>query len=212
MVIYRLDIGSLAVGGVLGIVIYKLWEKSCEYFLECSYIDYYKQSECLFFTPSKISCTPDCYLYDKSANAPALPCNSCNFQKIIEKLRNTEKSLDICMYLLTSSDISDILLMLLTRGVFIRIIVDSQMVDEAFGAKMLPLRKEYVPIRLIKTSFMMHNKFAVIDNKVVITGSANWTKQGFSGNYENIAILDHPKIARKYSEYFQLLWDTSGKK
>lgn len=35
----------------------------------------------------------------------------------------------------------------------------------------------------------MHNKYAVIDDNVVITGSFNWTSKAVSTNRENIVII-----------------------
>ena len=34
--------------------------------------------------------------------------------------------------------------------------------------------------------FHMHNKFAIIDKLVLVTGSFNWTAQAVTGNQENL--------------------------
>jgi cardiolipin hydrolase len=35
----------------------------------------------------------------------------------------------------------------------------------------------------------MHHKFVIIDNKVLITGSLNWSAHGVNNNNENIIII-----------------------
>lgn len=56
----------------------------------------------------------------------------------------------------------------------------------------------------------MHNKFCVIDDEVIITGSYNWTVRADLENDENLLIIHSREIAKKYKEEFERLW--SGKK
>lgn len=54
---------------------------------------------------------------------------------------------------------------------------------------------------------IMHNKFLVIDDSIVCTGSANFTRPAFSPvsqcfNYENMVIINSETIADKYQLYF----------
>jgi len=55
----------------------------------------------------------------------------------------------------------------------------------------------------------MHNKFAIIDDEALLTGSMNWTQQGFRGNYEDILITTHPKIVQDYIKEFSKIWRES---
>ena len=55
----------------------------------------------------------------------------------------------------------------------------------------------------------MHNKFLVIDNKTVITGSPNPTNSGFYSNDENILIIHGEAIAESYARYFGDMWEKS---
>ena len=52
----------------------------------------------------------------------------------------------------------------------------------------------------------MHNKYVVIDKKLVITGSFNWTKQAVNKNFENVLVLEDEAIALKYYQDFTKLW------
>ena len=63
-----------------------------------------------------------------------------------------------------------------------------------------------MPTRIYKKSTTMHDKFAVIDSKIVLTGSYNWTTNGDERNRENLAIITDSAVAEQYSEEFFKLW------
>jgi hypothetical protein len=46
----------------------------------------------------------------------------------------------------------------------------------------------------------IHHKFFVVDNEWVIAGSANPSKAGYRKNDENVIIIHHPDLAKKYVE------------
>jgi phosphatidylserine/phosphatidylglycerophosphate/cardiolipin synthase-like enzyme len=50
---------------------------------------------------------------------------------------------------------------------------------------------------------LMHNKFCIIDNKLLITGSYNWTKKARKNDENVIVIKDHPIVIAKFSEKFE---------
>lgn len=52
----------------------------------------------------------------------------------------------------------------------------------------------------------MHNKFAVIDRKVLINGSFNWTFQATKFNQENVTVLENETLAAEYAAEFERLW------
>jgi len=53
---------------------------------------------------------------------------------------------------------------------------------------------------------VMHNKFVVLDGKLVETGSFNWTFNGELNNYENAVFLDAPDDAAAWAAYFERIW------
>jgi cardiolipin hydrolase len=57
----------------------------------------------------------------------------------------------------------------------------------------------------------MHNKFAIIDDTHLITGSFNWTVQAGKSNQENIIVVDHPYYIEKYNTEFENLWKNFAK-
>ena len=62
-------------------------------------------------------------------------------------------------------------------------------------------------IRLDNNNYYMHNKFCIIDNNAVWTGSANPTERGFFQNNNNILFFYSKYLAENYEEEFKELWD-----
>jgi phosphatidylserine/phosphatidylglycerophosphate/cardiolipin synthase-like enzyme len=52
----------------------------------------------------------------------------------------------------------------------------------------------------------MHNKFMVVDDAFLLTGSFNWTFQAGANNQENLLVVDNPFYIKKYTEEFEKLW------
>ena len=52
----------------------------------------------------------------------------------------------------------------------------------------------------------MHNKFAIIDNRILLTGSYNWTFSANHRNDENLMVIDDPEIIEIFQNQFVNLW------
>ncbi len=61
-------------------------------------------------------------------------------------------------------------------------------------------------VRNYGTNQLMHNKFCVIDNKTIITGSYNPTKKE-SNNTNNVLIINSNYLSQNYEEEFGELWN-----
>lgn len=61
-------------------------------------------------------------------------------------------------------------------------------------------------VRTDHSSYLMHHKFVVIDNCILLTGSFNWTRQAISGNQENLLALSNKRIVSLYRREFEKLW------
>lgn len=53
----------------------------------------------------------------------------------------------------------------------------------------------------------MHHKFAIIDKKLLITGSLNWTVQAIQHNRENVLILEESEYVKVFLEEFEKIWE-----
>lgn len=91
----------------------------------------------------------------------------------------------------------------------IRIITDNdKAADEGSDADRLAAAG--VPVRVDRTAYHMHHKFAIFDQKSLLNGSYNWTRSAAENNEENFVILDLPPLVSRFQKQFDQLWDSLG--
>lgn len=134
------------------------------------------------------------------------PGPDCRAQ-IIETLHRAKKQVDICVFTITDNHICDALKKLFDRGVRLRIISDNHKSEDR-GSDIDRLAGMGIPVKIDRTHFHMHHKFALFDRQKLLTGSYNWTISAANSNNENIIILDEPTAIRSFSQEFDRLWDS----
>ena len=55
----------------------------------------------------------------------------------------------------------------------------------------------------------LHHKFAVIDNKTVITGSFNWSSSAAHTNDETLLVIHSPQLAKHFTREMDRLWESA---
>ncbi|MBU4493579.1 MAG: hypothetical protein KKA61_04360, partial [Nanoarchaeota archaeon] len=58
------------------------------------------------------------------------------------------------------------------------------------------------------SSGLMHNKFCIIDNKIILTGSFNPTENGAYKNNNNLIIIESFYLSKNYEDEFKELWNS----
>ncbi|KAF8940732.1 hypothetical protein EDD21DRAFT_403815 [Dissophora ornata] len=129
-----------------------------------------------------------------------------SFHHLVKTLDGSQHSLDICVYTITDDQVSAAVIRALERGVRVRIITDDEKVDDQ-GSDVRRLAHEYkIPTRIDGSPSFMHHKFAVIDDKLVINGSYNWTKGARFHNREDLTLTNSAKAVHAFKEEFEKLW------
>jgi len=130
-----------------------------------------------------------------------------NLRIFLDELRSAKSSVDVCVFTLTMSEVVQTMKDLHLRGVQVRVISDNHCAAFFSGAVKEELVKCGISFRVDSTRFHMHHKFAVVDGRVLINGSFNWTRQAEVGNNENIVIYrDAPHLIRAFQAEFERLW------
>lgn len=126
--------------------------------------------------------------------------------KIIEELNNSYNSVDIAVAWITNINILKCLRNCLSKGVEIRIITVKDHINRIEAYEHLYYNG--ASIRMM-SSKMMHNKFCIIDNRKVISGSFNWTANA-NNNHENITVSSGDyEFVKKYCNEFDKLFNQS---
>ncbi len=135
------------------------------------------------------------------------PRGGCT-KALIRAFNKAEKSIDAAIYAFTSRKIAKALIDAKNRGVKVRVIIDIGTARSKHCMGPL-LERAGIPVRYKKGSGggLMHNKYAVIDGRTVVTGSFNWTNSAEKRNDENLVVITNsPATAKRYERNFEKLW------
>ncbi|MBQ2858955.1 MAG: endonuclease [Alphaproteobacteria bacterium] len=134
------------------------------------------------------------------------PGTECEDRIIAEINRAT--TVDIAVYSITNSKIANAIIAAHQRGARVRIITDRTMAGHK-SSRIDELVAAGIPVRVNHRHKIEHNKFAVFDNRRMVTGSYNWTSAATKYNSENCIFMPHP--AQEYTKRFEYLWNAYKK-
>jgi phosphatidylserine/phosphatidylglycerophosphate/cardiolipin synthase-like enzyme len=136
---------------------------------------------------------------------------------ITKEIGQAQKEIFVAVYAFTSDDIAQALIKARKRGVTVQVVVDREFDRENEASKGSFLQQQGIALRRQsgigggkpeKGAGIMHQKFAVIDRRVVFTGSYNWTLAAEKFNHENLLYFrDAGPLAEEYRREFLRLWE-----
>ena len=122
---------------------------------------------------------------------------------ILSQINQAKTEILLQAYSFTSKPIAQALIRAHKRGVKISAVLDKSNRSQKYSAATF-LKNMGIPVFIDDKHAIAHNKIMIIDNRVVITGSFNFTKAAENKNAENLLILDDlPDLTRAYRENFQ---------
>jgi phosphatidylserine/phosphatidylglycerophosphate/cardiolipin synthase-like enzyme len=136
---------------------------------------------------------------------------------IRREIDQAKKELLVAVYAFTNDELAQALVQAKKRGVTVQVVIDREFdagnarsQGKFFEAQKIPLRR-LSGLRSTtqdKEAGLMHQKFAVIDRRMVFTGSYNWTHSADSLNDENLLLFhDAGPLAEEYRKAFLQLWE-----
>jgi phosphatidylserine/phosphatidylglycerophosphate/cardiolipin synthase-like enzyme len=132
---------------------------------------------------------------------------------IKREIGRAQKTIDVLMHHFVFDDLVTELAKAAERGVRVRVIVNVADRAEVSGAKWDRLLAAGGQLRFKQDNDgiyqLMHHKLAVIDDRVVVNGSGNWSGSAFFKNFENYVRYRDPRISRPYKALYDRLWQWS---
>lgn len=126
-------------------------------------------------------------------------------KEIIKNINQAEAFINIAMYIFTDKEIALPLIKARERGVKVRLYLDKDQVDYKYSQSRFLVQKG-INTRISSNNYIMHHKFAIIDNRLLLTGSYNWTFSANNRNDENLMVIDDPEIIEIFQNQFVNLW------
>ena len=130
---------------------------------------------------------------------------------------HAKKNIKIIIYSFTNKKLAKALKIASTHNVKITIIADKKeaMYQKSVISNLATIKNINILLlsgKNYKNSTnkgKLHAKISIIDNKILITGSANYTYSAFYKNYEYILIHKDKKLLRKFNNFFKKLYQLS---
>lgn len=163
-----------------------------------------------------------------SPTSPTLPWIESSNGLIGKTLNSAVNSIDAALFVFSAQRLSNILETRHKENVKIRTLLEPSFAYRFYseGLDMMgvalsdkckyelnnqpwqnPIKSVGVP--LLTKGDLLHHKYAVIDQKTVITGSHNWTEAANTGNDETILVIENPQVAAHYVREFERLYSNA---
>ncbi|BAY07914.1 DUF655 domain-containing protein [Calothrix sp. NIES-2098] len=160
-----------------------------------------------------------------SPNSPTQPWSQSTNGLIGKTLESASKSVDLALFVFSEQQLANILENRHQQSVQIRTLIEPQFAyrsySEALDMMGLALSEECkyevdnkpwqnpitsVGVPTLPKGDLLHHKFAVIDGRIVITGSHNWSEAANNGNDETLIVVESPTVAAHYVREFARLY------
>ncbi|MGL6281467.1 MAG: DUF655 domain-containing protein, partial [Microcoleaceae cyanobacterium] len=144
---------------------------------------------------------------------------------ISKTLMKSQNNIDFALFVFSAQKLADSLLLKHQQNVQIRGLIEPDYAYQYYseGLDLLGLQlpqncqitadqKPWVkPINTLGVPNLiegdrLHHKFAVLDGKIVITGSHNWTEAANHTNDETLLVIENPLVAQHYQREFDRLY------
>ena len=120
---------------------------------------------------------------------------------VVERINQARQSIDFLAFSFTSDAIGDAMIARQKANVPVRGVFEKRNAT-GIGSEYPRLRQAKADVISDGNCYTMHHKVIIIDQRIVITGSYNFTSRAESVNDENLLIIDDPAIATLYLDEF----------
>lgn len=144
---------------------------------------------------------------------PDRNCSTDLCREILSNINNAQSSIDMAIYGYSSIPaIENAIKNALKRGVKIRMVYDSDKdgnnIYEDTQRLAVLIKNTKSDINSANPRYIMHNKFFIIDNKTIITGSANLSYTDMSGyNTNALLVINSKDVAKLYKNEFEQMYN-----
>lgn len=126
--------------------------------------------------------------------------------RIVEMINGARRSVLFMAFSFTNDEIARAMIARQQAGVPVRGVFERRNAG-GVGSDFGMLRDGGVEVLEDGNCYTMHHKVIIIDERIVITGSYNFTTRAERTNDENLLIIDDPKLAAEYLAEFERVFE-----
>jgi phosphatidylserine/phosphatidylglycerophosphate/cardiolipin synthase-like enzyme len=177
--------------------------------------NYTKEFEEMFsdnkFGPNVVPETPHPHLTidDTEVNTYFSPDDGV-LNALIPLLSNAEESVYFLAYSFTTNELGDLLRQKDEDGLDVKGVMDAEQVVSNQGTEYDLFKQANMSVRLDGNEGLMHHKVFVIDEKIVVFGSYNFSRSAEENNDENLIVVYSEPIAQQFIKEFQRVWNQAS--
>ncbi len=127
---------------------------------------------------------------------------------LIPIVRSAQKSIRFMAFSFTHDPLAQAMIERANRGVEVKGIFETRASETEFSELNI-LFCAGVPVKQDTNPGTFHHKVIIIDEKIVITGSLNFSDNADNSNDENTLVITNDAIGRAYTEEFWKRWEES---
>ncbi len=170
--------------------------------------NYIKEFEEMFnddmFGPDAVSQTPNpSLIIDGTQVDTFFSPDDRVLRSLAPVLSSAEESIYFLAFSFTSNDLGDIVRAKAEEGLDIRGVMDDEQIRSNQGTEFDPFRQAGLDVLIDGMDGQMHHKVFIIDEKIVVFGSYNFSQAAEERNDENLLIVHHEGIAEQFMKEFQ---------
>ncbi|HXF86219.1 MAG TPA: phospholipase D-like domain-containing protein [Anaerolineales bacterium] len=125
---------------------------------------------------------------------------------LVNLLEGAEESIYFLAFSFTSNELGELVRQKAEEGLSIAGVMDEEQIASNIGTEFDPFRQAGLDVRMDGIEGQMHHKVFIVDGKVVVLGSYNFSKSAEERNDENLVILYDERIAAEFMKEFQRIW------
>ena len=121
-------------------------------------------------------------------------------------LSESEESIYFLAFSFTSNELGEIIRTKAEAGLDIKGVMDKEQVASNTGTEFDPFRQAGLDVLIDGIDGQMHHKVFIVDEKIVVLGSYNFSRAAEERNDENIIIVYNEKIAEFFVQEFERVY------
>ncbi len=128
---------------------------------------------------------------------------------LYDALAEAQERIRFMAFSFTLDDLGSLLLRQAAAGLQLQGIFE-RVGSESVWSELGPLHCAGLDVRQDGNPYLLHHKVFLIDDDVVVTGSANFSANGTESNDENLLIIEDAALAAAYQAEFARRWDEAS--
>jgi len=121
-------------------------------------------------------------------------------------LSEAQESIYFLAFSFTSNELGEIVRTQADAGLDIKGVMDKEQIASNTGTEFDPFRQAGLDVRIDGNDGQMHHKVFIVDGKIVVMGSYNFSKSAEERNDENIVIIYNENIAKFFMDEFDRVY------